>query len=304
MKNIAAYARVSTKKEEQESSIIYQSAHFQALIEKDKNAVFVSIYADKKSGKNTRQRPQFNEMLKAARRGEIDYIYTKSISRFARNLVETLKIVRELREIGVGVYFDNENIDTLDSTSDFMLSIYSIVAEGELENMSENVKIMARKRFASGSVELSKIFGYDLKNKKLTPNPAEAAVVREVFERYADGDGHDKIARIMNNRGVFRQQGKWTATNVKLILRNEKYTGDAILQKTYTENLKKRKNNGEIPQYYVENNHEAIVSRELYEKVQALREQKLLKPSHGEFRDAPEVHPGQASAPDMHVLLS
>lgn len=270
-KRKCGYARVSTLAEEQEHSLVAQTEYYRDLIQNDPNAEFVGIYADKRSGKNTRQRPQFMAMLKAARRGEIDYIITKSIARFARNLVETLNIVHELRAMNVGVYFEKENIDTLDSSADFILSIYSTVAEGELISMSENVKWAARKRYAKGSVELnSLIYGYTLKDGELIPVPEEAAIVREIFERYANGEGHNRIARALNARGVKKKasDGLWRSTDIGRILANEKHIGDALLQKTFKENFRPVKNKGEIPQTYVENNHEANIGRAVFESVQ------------------------------------
>ncbi len=267
------YARVSTLAEEQEHSLVNQTEYYKQLIGKDNKAVFVGIYADRKSGRNTRQRPQFMEMIRAAKRGEIDYIITKSISRFARNLVETLKVIRELRAINVGIYFENESIDTLDTTSDFIISIYSTIAESELTSMSENVKWAARKRFKNGSVELnSNIYGYTLKDGQLTPEPEEAKVVKEMFERYANGEGYRKIANSLNERAISKKLTStlWKDADIKRILGNEKYVGDALLQKTYNKDFRKIKNNGEVPQYYVENNHEPIVDRETYEKVQEI----------------------------------
>ncbi len=281
------YARVSTLAEEQEHSLVNQTEYYKQLIEKDDNAVFVGIYADRKSGKNTRQRPQFMEMIKAAKRGEIDYIITKSISRFARNLVETLKVIRELREISVGIYFENESIDTLDATSDFIISIYSTIAESELTSMSENVKWAARKRFRNGSVELnSNIYGYTLKEGQLIPEPEEAVVVKEMFERYANGEGYRKIANSLNDRGIKKKltDTLWKDTDIKRILDNEKYVGDALLQKTYNKDFRQVKNNGEVPQYYVENNHEPIVDRETYEKVQEIKEKKSRQ-----YKQAPAI---------------
>jgi DNA invertase Pin-like site-specific DNA recombinase len=272
-----AYARVSTLAEEQEHSLSFQTHYYKTLIESERDSEFVGIYADTRSGKTSRLRKQFNAMLKAVRRGEIDYIYTKSIARFARNLLETLKIIRELREIGVGIFFEKEGIDTLDYKSDFMISIYSTVAEHELVDMGNQVKWAARRRYADGSVEVAHIYGYEVKDKTLIPNEAEAAVVREIYERYANGEGHDKIARALNERGLKRKFSSelWTSGNIKIILENEKYVGDALLQKTYyDENGRTVKNYGEVKQYYVENNHEAIVTRELYDRVQARREQR------------------------------
>lgn len=274
------YARVSSQAEEQEHSLVFQTYYYKSYIESDTKAEFVGIYADMKSGENTRRRPQFKQMIQACKRGEIDYIITKSISRFARSLVETLQIVRELREIGVGIYFEKEQIDTLKSTSDFMLSIYSTVAEGELTSMSEQVKWAARRRFADGSVESnSNIYGFTLVNKILTPVPHEAIIVKEMFERYASGEGAEKIAKNLNARGVKTKIGAafWQGKDIVRVISNEKHCGCALLQKTYHEGFKSKKNNGELPQYFVENNHEAIVSRELFDRVQARIEDRKRK---------------------------
>ena len=269
------YCRVSTKAEEQEHSLLFMTQYFKGLIESERDSVFVGIYADTRSGKTARLRKQFKAMIRACKRGEIDYIITKSIARFARNLEETLRIVRELREIGVGVFFQKENIDTLKSSSDFILSIYALAAEKELDSMGEQVKWSARKRFANGSVELPHLYGYNVENGKITSLiPHEAAVVREVFELYAGGAGYESIARILNSRGVKRKYSSelWSNECVTRILENEKYMGDAILQKEYHENFKPVKNDGSvIKQYYVENNHPPIVTRELWEKVQTIR---------------------------------
>ena len=219
-----AYARVSTNHEEQESSLAFQTQYYKALIESEKDSEFVGIYADTKSGKTARLRKQFKAMIQAAKREEIDYIITKSISRFARNLVETLKIIRELREIGVGVYFEKENIDTLDYKSDFIISIYSLVAESELKSMGDQVKWAARKRFKNGSVELSpSIYGYTLKDGKLVPVPNEAAIVKEIFEKYAAGMGADSIAKSLNDRGFRTKltQNLWRSNTILQILDNE-----------------------------------------------------------------------------------
>ena len=235
------YARVSTLAEEQEHSLVSQTEYYKELIKNEPNSIFVGIYADRKSGKNTRQRPQFMEMIKAAKRGEIDYIITKSIARFARNLVETLRIIRELRAINVGVYFEKEKINTLDTASDFMISLYSIIAESELTSMSENVKWAARKRYQNGSVELnSNLYGYTLQDGQLTPVPDEAEIVKEIYKRYAGGEGYAKIARDLNERRVKKKIADtlWNGNDVKRILENEKYVGDALLQKSYKKNFK------------------------------------------------------------------
>jgi DNA invertase Pin-like site-specific DNA recombinase len=272
------YARVSTKAEEQEHSLVFQTQYYKTLIESERDSEFVGIYADTRSGKTARLRKQFKAMIQACRRGEIDYIYTKSIARFARNLVETLKVIRELRDINVGIIFEKESIDTLDYKSDFMISIYSLVAEKELNSMGENVKWAARRRYAEGSVELAAIYGYDNIDGKLIIRPDEAAVVREVFERYASGEGDDKIARALNGRGLKRKFSArlWGSETVKRMLENEKYVGDALLQKTYkNENFKTVKNDGTVPQYYVENNHPASIDRTTWNAVQAEMERRV-----------------------------
>lgn len=264
------YARVSTLAEEQDHSIVSQTAHFKWLIENDPAAEFVGIYADKKSGKDSRSRPQLTAMLRAARRGEIDYIVTKSVSRFARNLVETLEIVRELRSIGVGIYFEKDGIDTLDPKSDFLLSILSTIAEGELTSMSENVKWAARNRAQNGEIELTRVYGYIYKDKQLYIEPTEAAVVRGIYLRYANGEGQQRIAKSLTARGIKRKitDTPWRSNTIALILRNEKYTGCCITQKTYKEGFKTKVNNGELPQYLIENSHEAIITQELWDRVQ------------------------------------
>ena len=275
-----AYARVSTLSDEQDHSLAAQTKYYKELIENDPNAVFVGIYADKKSGKDVRNRPRFTEMIKAAKRGEIDRIITKSISRFARNILETLRVIRELREIGVGVTFEKENIDSLDVKSDFILSIYSIVAESELTSMSEQVKWAARKRFKQGSVELnSNIYGYTLKDGQLVPVPEEAEVVKYIFKQYCSGVGIERIAKNLNENGVKlkKSNGLWRPYYITRMLRNEKYIGDALLQKRVSVNFKLVKNNGVAPQYYVENNHQPIISRDLFEKAQRILNERKRK---------------------------
>ena len=274
-----AYVRVSTEAEEQESSLLFQTHYYKSLIESEKDSEFVGIYADTRSGESARLRKQFKAMIYAAKRGEINYIYTKSIARFARNLVETLNVVRELRERNVGIYFEKEGIDTLKSSSDFMLSIYATVAEGELKSMGDNVRWAARKRFQQGSVELTYIYGYDIIDGQLYINPNEAKIVKEIFQRYLDGEGLSVIARSLNDRGVPRKTTtpKWRSNDLMRMLVNEKYCGDALLQKSIMVDSRKVTNNGEVPQYYVENNHEAIISREMFDKAQEIKRQRSAK---------------------------
>lgn len=179
--------------------------------------------------------------------------------------------------VGVGVLFEKEGIDTLDSSGDFMLSIYATVAESEIDSMGENVKWSARSRYKKGSVEInSNLYGYTLKEGKLVPVPYEARIVKDIFNRYINGEGLERIAKHLNSIGVAKKvsNGLWTSTDIGRMLDNEKYIGDALLQKTYKVGQKTIKNNGELPQYYVENSHDAIVDREVFDKAQKIREKR------------------------------
>jgi DNA invertase Pin-like site-specific DNA recombinase len=265
----AAYARVSTLSEAQEFSLIRQTEHYREYIQNNPEYEFAGVYADQMSGKSVDKRKQFNLLLKACRDGDVKLIITKSISRFARNLCETLEIVRELRMRGIGVLFEKESLNTLDPTSDLRLSLYAGFAENELKSHSGNLKWAARKRYQSGEVEFNVCYGYRyLGDKKHEIIPEEAAIVKEIFERYINGEGARTIAVSLNGRGVKKKVGSkpWVSHDVLRTLTCEKYTGNAILQKTVSENFKKTVNTGQVPQYYVANNHPAIISQELFDK--------------------------------------
>ena len=283
-KRVCAYARVSTLSDAQEHSLIAQTEYFKALIENNPNWEFYGVYADQKSGKDARGRKAFKEMIRQAKTKGVDLIITKSISRFARNLIDTLKTVRKLREIGVGVLFEKEGINSLDSSSDFMLSIYSTVAESELKSMSDNVKWAARKRFKSGSVEQAdNMYGYRLdENNKLIPIPEEAKYVKLVYYMYLNGSGTYSIAKKLNELGVKRKFSEciWRDADISRMLKNEKYAGDALLQKSHYVGFKKKANNGEVQQYYVENDHKGIVSRQDFLKVQEIMQSRAEAHKH------------------------
>lgn len=258
-----------------------QLNYYKEYIENKPGWTFAGVYTDRKSGKAARSRKGFKEMICMATSGGTDLIITKSISRFARNLLETLNIIRKLRELGIGVYFEKEDIDSLDSKSDLLLSLYATVAESELTSMGENVRWAARKRYKAGSVEQpNTLYGYTFnENNKLIPLPQEAETVKLIFKLYLSGKGTNTIAKQINEKGIKRKLTNevWRSSDISRLLKNEKYAGDALLQKEYYINLKRHKNNGEIPQYYVENDHEAIVSREDYLKVQQIIMKKTAK---------------------------
>lgn len=274
-----AYVRVSTKKEEQHYSFISQSEYWQKKLGTNEEFEYVGLFTDEGiSGKSMKNRKGLNEMLDKALKGGIDRIYTKSISRFSRNYTELIATIRELRDMGIPIIFEKEGINTLDPKCGLLLSILASLAEEELVSMSKNQQWAARKRFANGSVELARIYGYNMIDKQLEINPKEAEFVKMIFQLYLEGNGIVKIARLMDESGFKPIMGgsKWGKSTIRDMLSNEKYIGDSLLQKTCGTLHKRRLNRGELPQYYIENSHEPIISKEDFAKVQ----DKLKERSH------------------------
>ena len=276
-RRVAAYARVSTDSEEQKTSYIAQIEYYTNYIESHEDWEFVKVYTDEGiSGTNIKYRYGFQEMIDDALAGKIDLIVTKSISRFARNTVDTLTIVRTLKEKGVEVYFEKENIHTLDSNGEFFISVMSSIAQEESRSISENVTWGQRKRFADGKVSIpySRVLGFEKGNGDFPiVNESQAVIVRRIYKAFLDGKTPCMIANLLTKEGIPTPAGKtkWCASTISSILQNEKYKGSAILQKEYTLDFltkKRKKNEGEVPQYYIENSHEAIVSPEIFEEVQ------------------------------------
>ena len=275
---VAAYCRVSTNSEEQLTSYQNQVEYFTEKISREPNWTLVEVFADEgKTGTSTCKRKNFLRMIRMCRQGKIDMILAKSVSRFARNTVDTLTTVRKLKEKGVGVTFEKENIDTLDSKGELFITIMSSLAQEESRSISENVTWGWRKRIADGkvSVAYSHFLGYEKgPDGNMQIVEEEAKVVREIYAMFLDGKTPSGIAAALTKRSVPTPAGKatWQASTVKSILSNEKYRGDALLQKTFTVDFLTKKakvNEGEAPQYYVENSHPAIVSAEVFELVQA-----------------------------------
>lgn len=270
-----AYVRVSTDKVEQEESYYYQKQYWEKRLNTISNLVCVGVYGDEgKSGRTIKKRPQFLEMINQAKLGNIDAIYTKSFTRFGRNVNETISIIRELRDIGVAVIFENDNINSMNLTDELLLKVKAIFSEVYLKTTKENVTWSARKRYSQGIVELNNfILGYDVKKGKLTINEEQAKIVREIFSLYVQGLGTSAISKHLTEKGYITVTGQrfWNHSTIIGMLQNEKYIGDVLIQKTYRDEQSKRRiNNGEVEKYYIENDHEPIIDRETFEKVQQI----------------------------------
>ncbi len=286
---VAAYARVSTDEEEQLSSYEAQVDYYTRYIQSNPEWSFVEVYADEGlSGTNTKKRRNFNRMIDDALAGKIDRIVTKSVSRFARNTVDTLTTIRKLKEKGVGVTFEKENIDTLDSKGELLITIMSSLAQEESRSISENVTWGWRKRISDGkvSVAYSHFLGYEKgEDGFMQVVESEAKIVRQIYGMFLDGQTPSSIASFLTKQRVPTPAGKekWQSSTVKSILTNEKYKGDALLQKTFTVDFLSKKaklNEGEVPQYYVEKSHPAIVSAEVFDLAQYKMKRRAKKGRH------------------------
>ena len=262
---VAAYCRVSTDSDEQATSYEAQVEHYTDYIRKNPEWEFAGIFADDGiSGTNTKKREEFNRMIDEAMAGKIDMIVTKSISRFARNTLDCLKYIRQLKEKNIPVYFEKENINTMDAKGEVLLTIMASLAQQESQSLSQNVKLGFQYRYQQGQITVNhnRFLGYTKDEKgQLVIEPDEAVVVRRIYREYLEADG------ILTGAG----KQKWRPETLHKILKNEKYIGDALLQKTYTVDFLEKKrvpNNGLVPQYYVENSHDAIIPRDLYMQVQ------------------------------------
>ena len=276
-KRVCAYARVSTDTEDQINSYNAQISEYTSQIKENNDWEFVNMYADEGiSGTSTKKRVNFLRMIDDAKAGKIDLILVKSLSRFARNTVDCLSIIQELRTINVEVFFEKENISSSDSKVDFMMTIFSSIAQEEARNISENVKWGIRKRYKDGNIRIntSRFLGYDKDEKgKIVINSEEAKIVKMIFNLYLSGMSYREISThlVENKIKNGRNEIIWHPANIMHILKNEKYCGDVLLQKRVTLDYLTHKsviNKGQAPQYYIENNHEPIISRELFQVVQ------------------------------------
>ena len=272
---VAAYCRVSTEQEEQDSSIELQEMHYRQLIEENPNWTNAGIFSERASGLNLKERPAFIKMMGKCRKRQIDLILTKSMSRFGRNTLDMLKALRELRALGVDVYFDRENLWLHDQQFETPVALLFAFAQAESENMSQNIKWGIKRGFESGTSGYADFvcFGYKRDDDgRLTIDEPDAKIVRKLFEMRASGKSLGAISDWLFEQGIPSPTGRsrWSRETISKLLKNEKYLGEVLLQKTYVKDLfsgKQVKNAGEKNQYLYQEHHPAIISRELFEAV-------------------------------------
>lgn len=272
-KKVAAYARVSTGKDAMLHSLSSQVSYFSKLIQGHEGWLYVGVYSDEAKTGTKDGRDGFQNLLADCHAGKVNMILTKSISRFARNTVTLLETVRELKAIEVDIFFEEQNIHTMSTEGELMLTILASFAQEESRSVSENCKWRVRKSFEEGIPCNCTMLGYRYQNGSLVVVPEEACIVRQIFADYLSGMGRNAIIKKLNDIGVkTRFGGEWCKSGIDRILRNHTYTGNLLLQTTYSENhLTKRrmKNNGELPMYYVKSCHEPIVSGEDFDRTQS-----------------------------------
>ena len=277
---VAAYCRVSTTYEEQQSSLENQIAYYTHYINVKPGWRLVAIYYDRGSGMRTSTRPGYQRMLEDCANGKIDLILVKSVSCFGRDAFEVIRRVRELKEIGIDVYFETGGINTM-TADNIILDTYAAFSQAESQTLSDNIKFGIRQRMRSGKTVLNhtQFLGYTKgKDGVLQIVPEEAAIVRKIFDLYLQGNGVRKIKRYLEENGVKTVTGKaeWSTSTIDRMLSNEKYIGQVLMQKTYTPDFlteKQEKNNGELAMYLIENAHEPIIDRETFERMQKMKRQ-------------------------------
>ncbi len=290
-KRVAAYCRVSTKKEIQLYSLEAQKQYYKNLIESNEDFTFVGIYADTASGLKKKDRVQFRKLIKDCKKKKIDIIYTKSISRFARNTLDFLEDIRKLKKMGVDVYFENERIWLKEERSELTMTIYATVAQEESVSKSRITRWGLVSGFKSGTSKLANRVCYGYKQDKdgnLIIDEGQAKNVKLIFDLYLQGYSLSGIAKELSKRGILSPTGKetWTSAAIDKLLGNEKYIGQAMLQKTHVPNVldqKQKKNNGELAKYVYENNHVGIIDLETFEAVQTekARRTNVVSSEHG-----------------------
>ena len=276
-KRVAAYARVSIEKETMIESLAAQISYYRAHIQRNPEWQYVGVYADEGVTGTKSARPEFQRLIGDCNAGLIDMVITKSLSRFSRNTLDTLNILRQLKERGVDVFFERENIHSISGDGELMLTILSSYAQEESRSASENVKWRLRKKYEQGEITgWCQLYGYTINQGIIEIDNLKAAVVRRIFSEYLAGESATAIAKRLRKEGIpCEQGGEWKQFTVSEILRNEKYTGCQLLQKTFTkDHLTKRvqKNQGELPMYLVEGAHPAIIDKETYRRAMTLME--------------------------------
>ena len=285
----AAYARVSSNSEDQLNSFAAQIRYYTELLQNSTDAVFVDMYADQGiTGTSAAKRTEFQRLMSDCRKGKIDRVLVKSISRFARNTKDSLEAVRELKTLGISVYFEKENIDTAEVSSEMMLAIYSQFAQEESMSISKNCRLGVKKRMMDGTYKNpSAPFGYDYVNGELRINPQKAEIVKQIFNWYVSGIGMNEIAMRLNSKGVRNEV--WRHGTIRCILTNERYIGDKLLQKRFTTDtlpFRTAINHGEREQYYIHGTHEPIIEKSIFETAQKIFSSRE-KPSGYEVGSSP-----------------
>lgn len=285
-KRVAAYARVSSGKDAMLHSLSAQVSYYSDLIQRHSGWEYAGVYTDEAITGTKEIRPEFQRLLNDCRNGKIDMIITKSISRLARNTVTMLETVRELKDINIDVYFEKENIHSCSGDGELMLTILASFAQEESHSVSENCKWRIRKGFADGElINLRFIYGYRIIKGKIEIEESEAEIVRMIFEDYIDGMGCRKISKKLREMGAEKLRGgKWNSERVADILKNEKYTGNALLQKKYVkDHLTKTLvlNKGNLPKYYAESTHPSIIDLEIFQRAQEIMKKNRDRYSRG-----------------------
>jgi len=270
--NVCAYARVSSSKDAMLHSLSAQVSYYSSLIQSDARCLYVGVYADEGISGTKKERPEFLRMIEDCKAGKIDVIVAKSISRFARNTIVLLETIRQLKILGIGVYFEEQKIYTLSGEGELLITVLASYAQEEARSVSENMKWRIKMNFQEGKPWGALLYGYKVDKDEYTIIESEAEVIRLIYELYLGGLGKEGIARKLNDRGYHTRMGsKWSDSSVRHILTNYDYTGNLILQKTYKPSYltkEKRKNNGELIKYHVEEHHDPIVDLETWQKVQ------------------------------------
>lgn len=274
---VAAYCRVSTDRDEQLGSFENQVEYYTKYITNNPDYKMAGIYADEGiSGTDTKKRESFNRMIADCEAGKIDLVITKSISRFARNTQDCLSYSRKLKSLGIGIIFEKENICTMDANGELLFTILSSLAQEESRNISENCKWAIRHNFQQGIVRFNtkSFMGYDMDGDgKLVINPEQAKIVRRIYREFEEGWTQNEIAKRLNDEGIKGVKGRvaWRGATIIGMLKNEKFKGDALLQKSYTSDYltkKRKRNDGQVEQYYVEDSHKGIIPKEEWDAVQ------------------------------------
>ena len=300
-KRVAAYTRVSTFEETQDSSFSLQVEHYTKFIQSNEEWEFAGIYADRgKSGTSTEKRAEFLRMIEDCRAGKIDLVITKSISRFARNTLDCLNYVRELKRMNppVGVYFEKENLDTLDSKTELILTILSSISQEEARSISDNLKWSIRKGFQEGKPKCPTYFllGYDTdEDGNMVINEEQAAIVRRIYREYMEGKGITMIKKGLIEDGIPSIRSGWGKTSIARVLKNERYCGDVVMQKKFVEDFlthKQKENKGQLPQYYIRDHHPAIIPRDEWDAVQ----QEIKRRHENATRKEKQLRQGYSSA--------